>query len=51
MPWPLHPQESDPVPSIQEATWAPGPGMYNIRSILMKKVKEIMGGSMSKFLR
>jgi hypothetical protein len=24
MPWPLYPQERDPVPIVQEAGWAPG---------------------------
>ena len=24
-PWPLYPQETDPVPILQEAVWAPGP--------------------------
>jgi hypothetical protein len=24
-PWPLYPRETDPVPILQEARWAPGP--------------------------
>jgi len=46
MPCPGHvTQERDPVPSVQEAGWAPGPEVYNIRTILMKKLKEnIWGG-------
>jgi hypothetical protein len=33
MPWPLHPQNREIVPTAQEARWAPGPVWTSMESL------------------
>ena len=40
-PWLLYPQERDPVPTVQEARWAPGPvwtGAENLAAIQIQSL-------------
>jgi len=36
MTWPLYSWERDPVPIVQEAGWAPGPGSINAYKLVRK---------------
>ena len=38
-PWPLYPQERDPVPIVQEAGWSPGPVWADVENLALTGIR------------